>query len=146
MNTYGYVPKSIIFNHQPLIYFIDLWNEQPTEGFAYNNVTCNPVPRQDMNNLFANDSNQIIMFLCGTDIDNNFIGAVYQESHTFFMYARSTGFVGWNQTDRGATIMRVQERAPCNATAPDVSLRIEQFLDYDTLTVVSFHNITSHST
>mmetsp|Transcript_23772 Transcript_23772/g.18157 ORF Transcript_23772/g.18157 Transcript_23772/m.18157 type:complete len:220 (+) Transcript_23772:281-940(+) len=105
--TMGYVPPSIIFSHQPLYYMINLWNEWKTYGEAYDNVTCNPTVREDINNLFFNSSNNIAMFVCAEDIDNNYIGIFYQESPVMFMYARSTGFVGYNQTDRGASLIRL---------------------------------------
>ena len=77
------------------------------------NVTCNPAPRSDIDELFSDPNNNIDYFICGTDIDNNYGGSL-SWSQTQFMYARSSGFVSYNKTERGATILLISEKTNTN--------------------------------
>jgi hypothetical protein len=75
------------------------------------NITCNPGNRTDILNLFNNtNDNYIDLFICGTDMDNSFGGSL-SYSDTLFMYARSSGFVEFNKTQRGATIIKLTEES-----------------------------------
>jgi hypothetical protein len=82
-----------------------------------NNITCNGANREDIDALFETPGYNIDYFICGTDIDNSF-GGKMTSSNTTFMYAKSTGFVGWNTTERGATLITIKETktSDCNSS------------------------------
>ena len=97
-----------MLSHQPLPVFIELWNSEKTFGNKREPITCNPTTREDIESLFSSNEYTIDYFICGTDIDNSF-GGKMPGSKTTFMYALSSGFTGWETTDRGATIIRIHE-------------------------------------
>lgn len=79
---------------------IDLWNKGSTYGDMKSNITCNPTDedRDDISKLLYDSTNKIDFFVVGTDTDNSFGGRADQSDvhSTEVMYARSSGFTGWN--------------------------------------------------
>src|SRR5688572_14440730 len=82
----------------------------PTFGEMHSNVTCSSEPRKDIDDILFDPNFNIDYFICATDSDNSFGGSMdLVNKDLTFMYARSSGFTGWNKTVRGATIITVHE-------------------------------------